>query len=177
MSLIDPNLQQPVTITFTSATTFDVTGTGTGNPTGVAYTPGQAITFNGWTVQVSGAPATGDTFSVGPNSGGTGDNRNALLLVGLQTQKILDGGSTSYQGAYASFVSDVGTQTRQLQVTSGAQAAVLEQATTAQQSQSGVNLDEEAANLIRFQHAYQASGKVLQITSTLFDTLLQLGHN
>lgn len=177
VSLIDPNLQQPVTITFTSATTFDVTGTGTGNPTGVAYTPGQAITFNGWTVQVSGAPATGDTFSVGPNSGGTGDNRNALLLVGLQTQKILDGGSTSYQGAYASFVSDVGTQTRQLQVTSGAQAAVLEQATTAQQSQSGVNLDEEAANLIRFQHAYQASGKVLQITSTLFDTLLQLGHN
>ena len=153
-----------------------MTGTGTGNPTGVAYTPGQDITFNGWTVQITGAPATGDAFTVGPNTGGNGDNRNALLLAGLQTGKILDGGTTSYQSAYAAFVSDVGTQTRQLQVTSQAQATVLTQATTAQQAQSGVNLDEEAANLIRFQQAYQASGKVLQIASTLFDTLLALGN-
>lgn len=171
------NLQQPVTITFTSPTTFNVTGTGTGNPTGVAYTAGQDITYNGWTIQVTGAPATGDAFTVGPNTGGSGDNRNALLLAGLQTAKTLDGGTTSYQSAYASFVSDVGTQTRQLQVTSQAQATVLTQATTAQQAQSGVNLDEEAANLIRFQQAYQASGKVLQIASTLFDTLLALGNN
>ncbi|HVY08467.1 MAG TPA: flagellar hook-associated protein FlgK [Burkholderiales bacterium] len=177
VNALNANLQQPVTITFTSPTTFDVTGTGTGNPTGVTYTPGQDITFNGWTIQISGTPAAGDTFGVGPNSGGTGDNRNALLLAGLQTQKILDGGTASYQGAYAAFVSDVGTQTRQLQVTSSAQAAVLEQATTAQQAQSGVSLDEEAANLIRFQQAYQASGKVLQIASTLFDTLLALGNN
>ncbi len=173
------NLQQPVTITFTSPTTFNVTGTGTGtgNPTGVAYTAGQDITFNGWKIQVTGAPATGDAFTVGPNTGGTGDNRNALLLAGLQTDKTLDGGTTSYQSAYAAFVSDVGTQTRQLQVTSQAQATVLTQATTAQQAQSGVNLDEEAANLIRFQQAYQASGKVLKIASTLFDTLLALGNN
>jgi flagellar hook-associated protein 1 FlgK len=171
------NLQQPVTITFTSPTTFNVTGTGTGNPTGVAYTAGQDITYNGWKIQVTGTPATGDAFTIGPNTGGTGDNRNALLLAGLQTDKTLDGGTTSYQSAYAAFVSDVGTQTRQLQVTSQAQATVLTQATTAQQAQSGVNLDEEAANLIRFQQAYQASGKVLQIASTLFDTLLALGNN
>ena len=173
---LDPNLQQPVTITFTSAATFDVTGTGTGNPTGVSYTAGQNITFNGWTLQISGAPAAGDTFSIGPNPGGSGDNRNALALASLQTAKILNGGTASYQGAYASLVSQVGTQTRQVQVSSAAQAAVLEQTQTAQQSYSGVNLDEEAANLIRFQHAYQASGKVLQIASTLFDTLLQLGN-
>ena len=175
VSAAGANLQQPVTITFTSPTTFNVTGTGTGNPTGVAYTPGQNITFNGWTIQVSGAPATGDSFSVGPNTGGGGDNRNALLLAGLQTAKILDGGTSSYQDAYAAFVSNVGTQTRQLQVTSQAQDTVLTQATTAQQSLSGVNLDEEAANLIRFQQAYQASGRVLQIASTLFATLLTLG--
>ena len=177
VNLLDTNLQQPVTITFTSATTFDVSGTGTGNPTGLTYTAGQNITFNGWTVQISGAPATGDSFSIGPNTGGSGDNRNALALASLQTTKILDGGTASYQGAYASLVSQVGTQTRQLQVTSAAQSAVLEQAQTAQQSYSGVNLDEEAANLIRFQQAYQASGKVLQIASTLFDTLLQLGNH
>ncbi len=177
VSTVGANLQQPVTITFTSPTTFNVTGTGTGNPTGVAYTAGQDITFNGWKVQITGAPATGDSFTVGPNTGGSGDNRNALLLAGLQTAKTLDGGTTSYQDAYAAFVSDVGTQTRQLQVTSQAQATVLQQATTAQQSLSGVNLDEEAANLIRFQQAYQASGRVLQIASTLFDTLLSLGNS
>ncbi len=174
---VGANLQQPVTITFTGAGTFDVSGTGTGNPTGLAYTAGQNISFNGWTVQISGAPAAGDSFSIGPNTGGNGDNRNALALASLQTAKILDGGAASYQGAYASLVSQVGTQTRRLQVTSEAQAAVLEQVQTAQQSYSGVNLDEEAANLIRFQQAYQASGKVLQIASTLFDTLLQLGNN
>lgn len=170
----DPNLKQPVTITFTSPTTFDVTGTGTGNPAGVAYTAAQNITFNGWTVQISGAPATGDSFSIGPNTGGSGDNRNALALASLQTAKILDGGTASYQGAYAALVSQIGTQTQQLQVTSAAQASILQQVQTAQQSYSGVNLDEEAANLIRFQQAYQASGKVLQIASTLFATLLQI---
>ena len=175
VNTLNTNLQQAVTITFTSATTFDVTGTGTGNPTGVAYAAGQDITFNGWTLQISGTPATGDTFSVGPNPGGSGDNRNVLALAGLQTAKILDGGTSSYQGAYAALVSQVGTQTRQLQVTSEAQASVLQQSQTAQQSFSGVNLDEEAANLIRFQHAYQASGKLLQIASTLFSTLLTLG--
>ena len=169
------NLQQPVTITFTSATTYDVSGTGTGNPTGLAYTAGQNIAFNGWAVQITGTPAPGDTFAIGPNTGGRGDNRNALALAGLQTADILDGGTASYQEAYAALVSEVGTQTRQLQVTSEAQGAVLEQAQTAQQSYSGVNLDEEAANLIRFQQAYQACGKMLQIASTLFDTLLQLG--
>ncbi len=174
---LDPNLQQPVTITFTSATTFDVTGAGTGNPAGVAYVAGQDITFNGWTVQISGTAANGDSFSIGPNTGGSGDNRNALLLAGLQTAKLINGGSASYQGAYAALVGQVGAQTRQLQVTAAAQAAVLEHSRTAQQSMSGVNLDEEAANLIRFQQAYQASGKVLQIASSLFDTLLQLGHS
>lgn len=173
---LGPNLQQPVTITFTSTTTFDVTGTGTGNPTGLSYTPGADISYNGWTIQVSGAPASGDTFSVGPNTNGTGDNRNALLLAGLQRQKTVGGGTASYQSAYAALVSQVGTKTRELEVTSTAQAAVLAQAVQSQQSFSGVNLDEEAANLMRFQQAYQASGKVLQIASTLFDTLLQLGR-
>jgi flagellar hook-associated protein 1 FlgK len=175
VNTLDPNLQQPVTITFTSPTTFDVTGTGTGNPTGVAYTAGQNISFNGWTLQISGAPAAGDTFSVGPNGGGAGDNRNALALVALQTRKILDGGTASYQSAYSSLVGDIGTKTHQFEVTSAAQATILEQAKTARESFSGVNLDEEAANLMRFQQAYQASGKMLQIASTLFDSILQLG--
>jgi len=173
---LDANLQQPVTMTFTGPNTYDVTGTGTGNPTGLTYVPGQDITFNGWTLKISGAPATGDTFTVGPNAGGTGDNRNVLLLAGLQTGKLMVGGTASYQTAYASLVGQVASKTRELEITSTAQGTIYQQAQTARESFSGVNLDEEAANLIRYQQAYQASGKVLAIASTLFDTLLQLGN-
>jgi flagellar hook-associated protein 1 FlgK len=173
---LDPNLQQPVTITFTGPNTFDVSGTGTGNPTGLAYVPGQDISYNGWTIQISGAPADGDTFTVSSNTGGNGDNRNMLLLAKLQTAKRMVGDTASYQTAYAGLVSQVASKTQELETTSTAQATILQQAQTARDSFSAVNLDEEAANLIRYQQAYQASGKVLQIASTMFDTLLELGN-
>lgn len=169
------NLQQPVTITFTSASTFDVTGTGTGNPTGVAYTPGSTISYNGWTVQISGTPASGDTFSVASNTGGTSDSRNALLLAQLQSKNILSGGTATYQSAYSQLVSSVGAKAREISVDNTAQQNVLIQTQQSQQALSGVNLDEEAANLMRYQQAYQASGKVIQVASVLFDTILSLG--
>ncbi len=165
------NILQPVTLTFTGASAFSVTGTGTGNPVGVAYTPGANITYNGWTVQVSGAPAIGDTFTISPNTNGVADNRNALLLAGLQTKNTVEG-TANYQSSYSQLVSSVGNRAREIQVQSDAQEVLVQQATTAQQSLSGVNLDEEAANLIRFQQAYQASGKVLSVAATLFDTIL-----
>ncbi|MCE9640712.1 MAG: flagellar hook-associated protein FlgK [Betaproteobacteria bacterium] len=169
------NLQNPVTITFTGPGTFDVSGTGTGNPTGVAYTAGGSITYNGWTVQISGSPAAGDVFTVSSNSGGVADGRNALLLAGLQTSYTLAGGTATFQGAYSQMVSMIGNKTRQIDVTSQAQNTLVDQATQVQQSLSGVNLDEEAANLLRYQQAYQASGKMLQIASSLFQTILDLG--
>jgi len=169
------NLTQPVTITFTSPTTFNVVGTGTGNPVGVAYTSGGNITYNGWTIQISGTPAAGDVFTIGPNTNGTGDNRNALLLAGLQSSSLLAGGTATIQDAYAQLVSDIGNKTRELQVNASAQDAVIQQTEATEQSLSGVNLDEEAANLIRYQQAYQAAGKALQIAATLFDSILQIG--
>ena len=84
----------------------------------------------------------------------------------------MSGKTASYQTAYAQLVSDVGNKTRQLSVTGEAQQALLKQSQAARESLSGVNLDEEAANLIRFQQAYQASAKSLQIGTGLFDTLL-----
>lgn len=175
--LTDLNLKQPVTITFTSPTTFNVTGTGVGLPAvGIPYTAGNDITYNGWTVQISGAPAANDTFTVGANPNATSDNRNALLLGGLQTRNTLIGGTASYQGVYGQMVTQVGNKTRELQVTSTAQDTMLQQTIQAQQSVSGVNLDEEAANLLRYQRAYQAAGKAMQIASTLFDTLLSIGR-
>ena len=169
------NLQQPVTITFTSATTFDVTGTGILAGTGIAYTPGASISYNGWTAQITGAPASGDTFAVGPNTGGVGDNRNALLLASLQTANTLANGTASYQSAYGQLVNTIGNKAHELDVTSSAESALLSQAVQAQQSESGVNLDEEATNLLRYQQAYQAAGKVMQTASTLFNVLLTLG--
>jgi flagellar hook-associated protein 1 FlgK len=173
------DLQQPVTITFHMPYDgqFDVTGGGAGLPANnQVYSVGADISFHGWTVQINGNPAAGDTFTIGPNNSGTSDNRNALLLGGLQTQNTLGGGTATYQSAYGQLVSQVGTKTRELEVTSKAQMSLVAQAEQAQQSLSGVNLDEEAANLLRYQQAYQASGKVMQIASTLFDTLLNLGR-
>lgn len=175
--LTDQNLKQPVTITFTSPTTFDVTGVGAGLPAiGVAYVSGNDISYNGWTTQITGAPGTGDTFTVGSNTSASTDNRNALFLADLQTQSTLYGGTASYQGAYGLLVSQVGSKTREMEVTSKAQETMLKQTIQAQQSVSGVNLDEEAANLMRYQRAYQAAGKAMQIANTLFETLLSIGR-
>jgi flagellar hook-associated protein 1 len=174
---IDANLQQPVTITFHSPFDgqFDVTGTGTGLPANnQVFSAGDDISFNGFTVQIEGNPAAGDVFTIGPNTNANSDNRNALLLGGLQTQNILAGGTASFQSTYGQLVSQIGSKTRELQVTSEAQANLLAQTNQSLQSLSGVNLDEEAANLLRFQQAFQASSKVIEISSSLFDSLLRI---
>ena len=170
----NPDLKESVTFTFTSATTFDVSGNGTGNPTGIAYTSGSPISFNGWTVTLTGIPKPGDTFSIGPNDNGTTDNRNGLLLGALQSSRTLAGGTANYQGAYGQVVSLIGNKTRELEITSTAQSAFLSQAQALQQSQSGVNLDEEAANLMRYQQAYLAASKVIQTANQMFDALLDI---
>ncbi len=172
---LNVNLQQPVTITFNNPpTTFNVTGAGTGNPVNVPYTAGSPITYNGWTTKISGAPAAGDTFTVAQSTNATADGSNILQMAALQTANTLANNTTTYQGAYGQLISQVGTQTRELDVTSKAQANLLDQVTKSQQSVSGVNLDEEAANLLRYQQAYQAAAKAMQIANTMFDTILNL---
>lgn len=178
---LNANVQNQVRITFTGATTFNVSDVTLGSTlaTGVSYTSGSAISYNGWTVHISGTPASGDTFSVAANTGGIGDNRNAVALAALQNNNSLANNTagaptTTYQGAYAQLVSSVGNTTQQMQVNSTAQQTLLDNATQTQQQLSGVNLDEEAANLLRFQQAYQAAAKMIQIGSTLFDTILAI---
>ena len=168
------NLQTPVSITFTSPTTFTVTGAVPAVVGAVTYTSGQNISYNGWTAQISGTPAAGDVFNIAPNVNGKGDNRNALLMAGLQTQHTLSGGTTSFQGAYDQLVAQVGSTTSAMTQSSTAQTTMVNQLLQTQQSVSGVNLDEEAANLMRYQRAYQAAGKAIQVANTMFDTLLNL---
>ncbi len=159
------------TLTFTNATTYQVTdstGAVVGNG---AYTSGTPITFNGMQVTVSGAPAAGDSFAINDNGSGTGDNRNLTVMTGLLDQPLI-GGTTSINGTVNQLVTNIGIQTSQAQTGATAQQAVLTDATNAQQSVSGVNLDEEAANLVKYQQAYQAAAEVIKVASTLFTSLL-----
>jgi len=142
----------------------------------IPFAAGSRYTFGGVSMSFTGRPVDGDQFSVARNAGGVGDNRNMLALGSLQSTTLFDNGNTTYQGAFAQLVSAVGNKTREVQVNGAASAALLAQTTTTQQNVSGVNLDEEAANLLKYQQAYQAAGKVMQIASTMFDTLLSLGR-
>ena len=161
----------------TAPITVSSNGTTTTYPAGspVPFTDGATLAFAGMSVTLSGTPVDGDQFSIIPNTNGVGDNRNALLLAGLQGQKTLAGNTASFMDAYGQMVSQVGNQTRAAEVNSEAQAKLLEESQSAQQSVSGVNLDEEAANLLKYQQAYQAAAKVMTIASQLFDVLLSIG--
>ena len=142
----------------------------------VPYVEGAKISYDGISLTLSGAFKNADVVNVTANPNGSGDNRNMVLMGALQTQKGLAGNSTSFQGAYAQFVSAVGNKTREVKVSSDADTKLLSTAIKAQQSESGVNLDEEATNLLRYQQAYQAAGKLMQVASQLFDALLALGR-
>lgn len=159
----------PVTVTSGSTTTVFAAGAP------VTYTAGATISFGGLSFTLDGAPANDDQFTIGPNTTGVGDNRNALLLGSLQTSNTLAGGKITYQGAYTQMVSQIGNKTRELEVSTKAEEKMLEHAVQSQQAESGVNLDEEAANLMRYQQAYQAAAKVMQTASQLFELLLELG--
>lgn len=155
---------------------FTYDGTNINGPSGsVVYNPqGTSVTNNGVTLVISGTPQVGDTFTVSANVGGVSDSRNAVLLGQLQTQNTTTGGKATYQGSYAQLVSTVGNKTREVQVTRDAQQTLADQAKATRDSSSGVNLDEEAANLIKYQTAYQASARTINIASKLFDVLFSI---
>jgi flagellar hook-associated protein 1 len=163
----NPNLLDTTTIQFLTPTTYSVNGAGS-----FAYTSGGDVDLDGWQVQISGTPAAGDTFTVQSNAGGTGDNTNALAAANQQTTGILSNGTISVSGAVGALISGAGAQAQQVNTAQTAQTAVNTQATTNVQSISGVNLDEEAANLMQWQQAYQASAQALSVANGLFTTFL-----
>ena len=129
---------------------------------------------------ISGRPANGDTFSLSFNQSGVSDNRNALKLADLQNKQTVGvdplvtsiATGTSFNDGYGDLIERVGTLTAQANQDSNATSAILKQATDNRDSQSGVNLDEEAANLIKFEQYYNASAQLIQVARSLFDTLL-----
>jgi len=165
----NPNLKSAVRIRFISPTTYTTDGGTTTN----TYVSGQNLVMNGWQVQITGSPAVGDTFTVSSNNGGIGDNRNALLMANALNSSYLNGGVTSINTAVGNWIADVGVRSNQAQANATTQASVYQDATNAQQSVSGVNLDEEAANLVRYQQAYAAMTKIITTSNDLFKTLMQ----
>ncbi len=153
---------------------FDVGGIA-GGP--LAYDPaidagGAEFTLAGFSFSVSGTPQAGDQLYIENNTNGSGDNSNALALAGLQTQRQLLGGTASYQDTYSRMVTDVAVRTRQAETGMASESVLLQQAVAARDSVAGVNLDEEAANLIRYQQAYQAAAQVIAVADEVFQTLL-----
>ncbi|OYV46952.1 MAG: hypothetical protein B7X10_04630, partial [Burkholderiales bacterium 21-58-4] len=186
-SYLSSPLTSPVTLTYSSATnslsgfpaadSVTVTNNGVSTPysapvSSVPYTAGATLTFGGMSFAIGGTPVNGDTFTVGPNVSGTGDGRNAVLMAGLQSSKGMMNGTSTFQNVYSLMTSTVASKTSELQVTSTSESNTLTQMQNAQQSVSGVNLDEEATNLLQYQQAYQAAGKLMQVASQLFSTLL-----
>lgn len=135
---------------------------------------GDRIAVDGVEFTLNERPGTGGaTFSISLSDANTGDNRNALAMQDLQSQDVV-GGSATVSGAYGSMVSDVGNRTNITEVNLDARQGLTDQLRAVQQSESGVNLDEEAANLIRYQQFYQANARVIDTAGTIMDTILNL---
>ena len=105
-------------------------------------------------------------------TGAPGDNTVALSLADLERKSVLFSGKATFNDAYGTLVAKVGTLTHAAKMSSSAQEALFNQAKQARENLAGVNLDEEAANLIKFQQSYQAAAQVISIASSLFDTLI-----
>ncbi len=169
-------LKSTLTVTFTSPTQYNIVDSVKGTlATGLTLTSGGNITVDGRRFAITGTPKTNDVVRAVSNTGATADNRNMLAMGELQTANRMLGGTTNFQGAYSQMVSVVGTKTNEVKVNQAANAELLKQAEANQQSVSGVNLDDEAANLMKYQQAYQAASKAIQIAQKAFEEILSIG--
>lgn len=178
-------LSTPLLVQFTSATAYQILDN-TNPAAPVAFAPPQTGTLAAgqsniiqindatgaavYQITLSGTPANGDRFAIAANTGGSSDNRNALALSDLNLAKVAKG--LSFSDAYGKLVSAIGATTASLKNSRDAANTLLTQAQASRDSVSAVNLDEEAANLIKFQQAYSASAQVITIARSLFTTLL-----
>jgi flagellar hook-associated protein FlgK len=181
---IEGNMKQslrasPLTVTFTSDTTYKIVDTETdtvlaertleSDPNNTVPT----LTYRGLRLEFSTAPKSGDVFSIDGNKDGIGNNETMLLMVALEDEAIMPGGLTITE-AYIERVNQVGSVARQAAIAEQALSVVYQQAQEARDGISGVSLDEEASALVRFQQAYQANAKVMQVSMALFDSILQV---
>ena len=187
-------LNTPLTLTY-NATAQTYTVTYAGDTATISYDPATdsgksvdlsalgapdtdftATTTPPLTITLTGVPADTDNFTMTNSASGgftsVGDNRNALALAELQVSKVLDGGTQSFGDAYGILVANVATRTSQAQVGQETQQGLLDQTVARYESVSGVNMDEEAADLIKYQQAYQAASQIITVSNTIFNSLI-----
>ena len=156
---------------FDSSNTLINSGTATWQARQPVPTP--PLDINGFTLQLNGVPKSGDVVTVAPTpvSALASNNGNALAMLALRDANITGGRTATDAWSYA--MADIGVRVQGGQSSANISESVAGQSELARSSQSGVNLDEEAARLIQFQQSYQAAAKVLQVAQSIFDTLLQ----
>jgi flagellar hook-associated protein 1 FlgK len=136
--------------------------------------------YPGYDVSLEGEPKAGDTFEIGYNTNGLNDNRNGLIMANLQNENGMQLNSTgsgdpvSFHEAYANIVGDVGQKTANADISVKASEALKLQSQDWFDSVSGVSLDEEASNLVRFQQSYSAAARLLSTAQEMFDTILSM---
>lgn len=170
LAVLDPTnaaLTTPATIQFLTPTTFSLNG----GPA-QAYTPGANIDANGWRLVLDGVPRAGDTFRVGANVSNSSDNTNMRAWAQLDDARVLGGGANSLNDAIVAQTTRIGSAARETSFSLDSQKAIDEALVQQRESLSGVNLDEEAADLLRFQQAYQAAAQVISIADNIFQTFL-----
>ena len=167
---------QSLVVKFTAANRYTITDAKTGTELADRqYDPSvlePLIDFEGLQIKLSHAPNVGDSFQVDGNHDGLGNNINMLDMVDLSKKPVISGKSLA--NTYIDQINNVGNLAQQATITQQALTVVHDQAVATRDKVSGVNLDEEAAALIRYQQAYQASAKALQISGTLFDAIVQI---
>lgn len=172
-------LATPVTLTYDAANQrFDST---VGGP--FAYDPA-TDSGNSYTLSIPGLgdvnfdikdiPSDGDVFTLSSNAGGVGDNRNAIGLIALSQNKTMDNGTSTFSEVFNKEVASTGAKTHQAEMNKETSESLEKQALARRDAMSGVNLDEEAANLLKFQQAYQAAAQIISISTNLFSSIIQL---
>lgn len=167
----DSNLLTATTIEFVDAGHYTLNGS-----PAIAYSPGEVITANGWSLVLEGAPVTGDKFTVSATKAGSSDNGNALQLAKVENAKAFNAGTVTLNGALGGLTTQVGSAARAADYSLKAQQVIKQNAAARRDSISGVNLDEEAADLLRLQQAYQAASKLIATADTMFQTILSATH-
>lgn len=177
-------LSPPVRIEFVSSTSYQILNENTSaviegpityDPTnGASVFPTPGSFDPGYQVKLSGAPKTGDIFHADYNSGAVGDGRNAVEMTKFQFAKLLDDGKSNVFDNVNFLSGTVSSKAHFSDMSQQASQALIEQAQARRDSVSGVNLDEEAANLLRYQQAYQASAQIISIADSLIDSLLSI---
>jgi flagellar hook-associated protein FlgK len=168
--------ENPMTVTFTDATHYKIVDNATNTILAervldpLQLSP--AIRYQGLSLSFTAAPKANDTFTLDGNTDGIGNNENMLAFSALETKAVV--GKKTLSNAYVDQINEMGNIARQATISQTALTVVHDQAVKSRDTISGVSLDQEAADLIRYQQAYQAAAKTLQIAGQLFDAVLHV---